>query len=366
MSGLKVIQLLPALEAGGVERSTIEISAALTAAGHHSVVISAGGRMLPELLATGAQHIHLDIGRKSPFTVLKVRRLRQLIAGADIVHARSRLPAWLAWLAMRRLAEPPRWVNTVHGLNSPGRYSRILTRGDRVICVSESVRRHLLAHYPDLDAGRLQVIERGIDPDMFARVEAPPQACRERYRAEFPQLMDGRLLCLPGRGTRLKGHQAAIELLARLRQSGVDARLLLVGVEQQGRQRYLAQLRRVAQQRGVEPWLAVSPPRDDMQALYAASDLIMQLSDRPEAFGRTVLEALSVGRPVLGWSHGGVGELLQELFPEGAIEPSDIDALTTGAIRLLAAPSTAPVTIPYTLARMQAATLNLYVQLCQS
>ncbi|PKL99489.1 MAG: glycosyl transferase, partial [Gammaproteobacteria bacterium HGW-Gammaproteobacteria-7] len=270
MSRLKVIQLVPALDAGGVERSTLEIAAALVAAGHDAVVISAGGRMVPELLATGARHVQLDIGRKSLSTLFKVRRLRQLIAGADIVHARSRLPAWLAWLAMRKLDSPPHWVNTVHGLNSPGRYSRILTWGDRVICVSQSVRRHLLAHYPDLDSSRLEVIERGIDPDIFRRAQAPPELCRERYRAEFPELIGGRLLCLPGRGTRLKGHQAAIELLVRLRARGVDARLLMVGVAQDGRSRYLAQLRRLARQRGVDAWLAFSPPRDDMQALYAA------------------------------------------------------------------------------------------------
>ena len=141
------MQLLPALNAGGVERSTLEIGAALVAAGHRSVVVSAGGRQVEQLLAQGSEHVALDIGRKSVFALRHVGALRRLFADLkpDIVHARSRLPAWLAWRALRKPpASKTHFVTTVHGLNSPGWYSAIMTRGERVICVSNTVRDHVL------------------------------------------------------------------------------------------------------------------------------------------------------------------------------------------------------------------------------
>src|SRR5512141_1216890 len=143
---LTVVQVLPALESGGVERSTLEIASALTAAGHRAVVVSAGGRLLPALLATGAEHIALPIGRKSPWSLRHIPALRRIFQelDADIVHARSRFPAWLALRALRGGAQAqrrsPHFVTTAHGLNSPGRYSRVMTRGERVICVSDTVR----------------------------------------------------------------------------------------------------------------------------------------------------------------------------------------------------------------------------------
>ena len=145
---LTVVQLLPALEAGGVERSTLEIAAALLDAGHRAIVVSAGGRLQPALQAIGAEHIVLPIGRKSPLTMRHVPRLRALFrdTGADIVHARSRLPAWLAVAALYRMGKPPHFITTMHGLHAPGRYSSVMLRGERVICVSETVRAYALRH----------------------------------------------------------------------------------------------------------------------------------------------------------------------------------------------------------------------------
>ncbi len=359
---MRVVQLLPALEAGGVEQSTLEIAAALTAAGHRARVVSAGGGLLPRLLASGAEHIALDIGRKSPLTLRHLPVLRRLFAEADIVHARSRLPAWLAWLALRGMPRPPRFVTTAHGLNSPGRYSAIMTRGDRVVCVSKTVREHLLKHYPRLDPARLRVIPRGIDPARFVSTRKPTDA-RRALSERFPSLSSGRLLLLPGRGTRLKGHADALELLAALRARGRDARLLLAGVEQPGRERYLGELHAHARALGVSDCLATSPPRADMPDLYAACDLVLQLSNKPESFGRTVLEALAAGRPILGWGHGGVGELLNELYPDGAAVPFRFESLLGAAEHLLDCPPSPPAIIPYTLAAMQTATLDLYEQL---
>ena len=363
---LTVLQLLPALESGGVERSTLEIAGALVQAGHRAIVVSKGGRLVPRLESLGAEHVALDIGAKSPRVLRTVRPLRALLAGADIVHARSRLPAWMALLALRGV-EPsarPAFVTTVHGLNSPSRYSAVMTRGARVVCVSDTVREYVLRHYPATDPTKLRVIERGIDPAAFPRCARPDAGARSWAASLHPALAgDGPLLLLPGRGTRLKGHGDALALLSRLRADGLDARLWLPGAREPGREAYVAELEAEAVRRGIARALAFTPPTDAIARAYAASDLVLQLSRKPEAFGRTVVEALSVGRPVLGWAHGGVGELLAQLQPEGAVSPFDADALHRTARALLARPPQPPATIPQTLQAMQEATLAVYAEL---
>lgn len=368
---LVVVQLLPALASGGVERSTLEIAEALVRAGHRAVVVSAGGRLLPALEKIGGEHLTLAIGRKSPLTLRHVGALRKLFAREriDIVHARSRVPAWLGWLALRGIenSQRPAFVTTVHGLNSASFYSAIMTRGDRVVCVSSTVRDYVLRHYPRTDPGKLRVIPRGIDPSAFPRVAGPDAASRAHVASQHPSLAgEGPLLVLPGRGTRLKGHADALMLLAELRREGTDARLWMPGTREAGRERYIAELERRAASLGVSAALAITPPTARIAEAYAAGDLVLQLSRKPEAFGRTVIEALSIGRPVLGWGHGGVGELLQELQPQGAIPPFDGDALAVAAKALLAQPPPPPATMPYTLHAMQDATLAVYDELVSS
>jgi glycosyltransferase involved in cell wall biosynthesis len=184
---------------------------------------------------------------------------------------------------------------------------------------------------------------------------------------QFPQLAgDGPLLLLPGRGTRLKGHGDGLQLLAALRADGLDARLWLPGAREPGREDYVAELEALAAQLGIAQAVAFTEVTARIADAYAASDLVLQLSRKPESFGRTVIEALSVGRPVLGWAHGGVGELLAELQPSGAVAPFEAQALAASARALLAAPPAPPATMPYTLAAMQRATLSLYQELTAS
>ncbi len=367
MRRLTVVQLLPALDAGGVERSTVEIADALVRDGHRAIVVSKGGRMLPRLQAIGAEHIALDIGRKSLLTFRHVPALRRLFTEvhADIVHARSRLPARLGWHALQGMRAPrPHFMTTAHGLNSPSRYSAIMARGERVVCVSNVVREHLLRHYPETDPGRLRVIPRGIDPLQFPRSPAPDRGARARIAEQHPQLGgEGPLLLLPGRGTRLKGHADAVALLGELRAGGIDARLWLPGALDPQRARYIEELQVQARALGIADALAITAPTDAIAEAYAACNLVLQLSRKPEAFGRTVIEALAVGRPVLGWAHGGVGELLAELQPEGRVAPFDMANLAQHARALLTHPPAAAATMPYTLQSMQQATLDVYMEL---
>lgn len=362
---LTIVQLVPTLHSGGAERSVLEIGRALVDAGHRSVVISAGGRLVETLQAQGSEHHTLDIGRKSLRSLTRVAPLRRLLKqiNPDIVHARSRMPAWLARWAMRGIKPAPHLVTTVHGLNSPGRYSSVMLRGERVIVVSQTVRDYVLSHYPWLEPARVKVIPRGIDPDAFPYGHRPDESWTRAFFEQFPQLAGAPLLTLPGRGTRLKGHGEAVELVAELKSRGIDTRLLLLGVLEPGREAYAEELRALMVERGVQSQVVMTPARDDVRDVYAQSSLILQLSTKPEAFGRTVVEALSLCRPVLGYAHGGVGELLAELYPAGRVPIGDRARLAERAAELLRVAPPIAMLQGYRLADMQQATLDLYLSL---
>lgn len=365
---MHVLQVVPAMDAGGVERGTVEIAEALIRAGHQATVLSAGGRLLPELTALGAQHLQLDLGVKSLRVFARLPALRRLLGSGryDLVHVRSRLPAWLVWMAWRSLppGRRPRLVSTVHGLNSPSRYSRIMLAGERVIVVSDTVRRYVLQHFPKTDPSKLVLIPRGIDPSAFPHGYQPSADWRAAFVAEYPALAGpAPWLCLPGRGTRIKGHDTALQLLAMLKRQGTDLRLILLGARQAGRDRYREYLESRALELGIVEQLIMTPPRRDVRDVFAASRAVLQLSSKPEAFGRTVVEALHLGVPVIGFDHGGAGELLRELFPPGLVPLHDQNALLTTTTRILNEAPMVPAFTKYRLADMQAATLAVYQSL---
>lgn len=321
---MKVVQVLPALDGGGVERGTLEIAKGLVDAGHESIVISAGGRMVSQLEAGGSRHVEWDLGKKSPLTFRHIWALRRWLKKEkpDILHLRSRMPAWVCWFAWKGLPETqrPHLVTTVHGLYSVNRYSAIMCRGERVIAVSDTVRDYIRDNYPQTDMDRVKVIYRGIDPDEFPHGYRPSNEWLNRWYQQYPQLRDQKVLTLPGRLTRLKGHHDFIDLIKELRDSGEPVHGLIVGGEDPKRKAYAREIRERVIQEGLAQAITFTGNRSDMREIYAVSDVVLSLSKKPESFGRTVLEALSMGTPVLGYSYGGVGEILSKLFPVGRLE----------------------------------------------
>lgn len=370
MKPLKVLQLLPALDSGGVERGTLEIARALVSAGHESVVLSKGGRLVEQLQREGSRHITLDLGRKSPTTFLQYRALRRLFEQErfDIVHARSRMPAWVAWLAWRGMSAQtrPRFVTTVHGMHSVSRYSAIMCAGERVIAVSDTVRDYIRTNYPPsrwphLADERITVIPRGIDPAEFPRDYRPSEEWLERFRAEFPQIGQRKVLTLPGRLTRLKGHHDFITLIGKLVADGLDVIGLIVGGDDPKRPGYAKEIRERVQAEGLGERVVFTGHRSDVREIYAISDCVLSLSSKPESFGRTVLEPLAMGRPVVGYAHGGVAEILGELFPHGAVAKGDVEAAAKRTADVLT--NRTPAARPndrLLLERMQAQTIELY------
>jgi glycosyltransferase involved in cell wall biosynthesis len=363
---MKVIQILPELNTGGVERGTLEVGKYLVDQGHESIVISNGGRLVTQLEAEGSRHISLPVHKKQLSSLKQVKALRRLFEEErpDILHLRSRLPAWLAYLAWRKMdpTTRPRLVTTVHGMYSVNAYSKIMTRGEQVICVSKSVKDYVLKNYPDVPEDKLTVIHRGVDPAMFPYGFQPSANWLEKWRQKYPQLDSKFVITLPGRITRWKGQLDFIKVIAGLKEKEIPVHGLIVGEPHPKKLEFLEEVKNAIRAAGVENNLTLVGHRSDLREVMAASDVVVSCSTDPEAFGRVTLEALAIGKPIAAYSHGGVAEQLEVLFPKGRIAVSD----TSSMIDLLSVwhqkiplPVTKPEN-PFTLNNMCLETCGIY------
>ncbi len=364
---MKVIQILPELNAGGVERGTLEVASHLIRHGHEAVVVSNGGRLVAELEAMGARHIPMPVHRKSLRSLFQVNKLRTLLENEkpDILHIRSRAPGWIAWLAWRGMdpKNRPRLVSTVHGFYSVNAYSRVMTRGERVIAVSESVREYILANYPATDAALIRVIHRGVDETTYTHDYRPSSQWLGTWRETHPYLEHRIPLLLAGRLTRWKGQEDFIRLIARLVEKGLPVHGLIAGEPHPKKMAFLDELKQLAGALHVENHLTFLGHRSDLRDVMASSSIVYSLSLQPEAFGRVSLEAMALGKPVVAYAHGGVAEQLRVLFPAGLVPVADIDAAEAATLRIInegGIPS--PIT-PFSLAKMLDATLSVYQEL---
>lgn len=363
---MKVLQVLPGLNSGGVERGTLDFARTLVAQGHESLVMSAGGRLQPQLEREGSRHITFPVHAKSPLSLLRVRGLRRELArlGADVIHVRSRVPAWMVWLALRPLerARRPLLVSTFHGLYSVNRYSAIMGCGDRVIAISDCVRDYILDNYPQIDPAKIRVIHRGVDTAQFDQLSRQPEGqwLRE-FERDHPRARGKPLLLMPGRLSPWKGQREFIDLVEDLVRGGETCHGLIAGEPTPGKDRYLAELREQVARRDLGNHITFLGHRSDMERLYAHSALVFNLSQKPEPFGRTVIEALAMGVPVVAWDSGGPAESLRAALPEGLVPPGNRAALADRVRALLETPPE-HIRLPrqFTLEAQAAATLALY------
>ena len=363
---LTVVQLLPALAGGGVERGTVEIARALVERGHRAIVVSGGGRLVAALESARAEHVTLDIGRKSLLTLRHVAPLARLLQdrGAHILHARSRLPAWIGVLARRSLGpRAPHLVTSVHGPYSVNTYSAVMTKGERVIAISEFIRAYILSNYPRIDPGRIRVIPRGVSAVEFPPGYQPSIAWQERWHGTFPHLHGKVLITLPARITRWKGQEDFIELVGLLRARGADVHGLLVGATEARRRGFMQELQDKVRHAGLGAHISFLGHRDDVREILAISAVVLSLARIPEAFGRTALESLSLGVPVVGYDHGGTGEILRPIFADGLVAPGAIAAAADRVSAILARRPNIPATHPFPLQRMLDETLAVYEEL---
>jgi len=324
---MHIVQALVSLNLGGSELVATELAESHRRLGHRVTVIAAHGPLQDRVLAAGAEFLEWPIGRKSLTTLAGIGRLANWLAEQqpDVLHAHSRLPAWVCRLALRRLptGQRPAFVTSMHGHYSVNRYSAVMASGDRVIAVSDHIRDYTLRNYPGTAPDRVLTVHGGTSPVDFPFGHKPSEAWWQNTYHEFPHLRGQRLLCLPGRLSRYKGHGVFIELLAALSREFPDVHGIIIGKAKPG-SRFRSELEGLAQRSGIGDSITFTGARLDMRDWLAASSLVFSLcSDPPEAFGRTVPEALRLGVPVIGWNHGGVQETLAAMFPEGAVGPDD-------------------------------------------
>lgn len=368
-----ILQVLPALRAGGVERGTLEIAEALVGEGFRALVASAGGPLVPALERLGARHVTLPLGAKSPLAIWRnAASLAALVReeGVGIVHARSRAPAWSAWLAARRTGA--RFVTTYHGAyneNLPGkrRYNAVMARGERVIAISAFIADHIRARH-GTDSARIRLIPRGVDPRRFDPAAVAPERLAA-LRAAWALPEGAPVVMLPGRLTRWKGGAVLVEAMARL--PGEAIAVLVGGAE--GREGFRAELEALIAARGLEGRVRLAGHVEDMPAALLLADLVVHASTDPEAFGRTVIEAQAMARPVIASDLGGPRETVEEAVTGWRVPPGDPAALAQAIGWVLALPAAErsavgarareAVLARYTTRAMQQATLAVYREL---
>lgn len=337
---LTIVQVLPALNAGGVERGTVEFAREIAHKGHRSLVISNGGMMVNNLEAEGSQHIQLPVHRKSLRSLLWVGKLRRTLEhlNPDIVHVRSRIPAWMTWLAWRRMphAKRPGLVSTFHGLYSVNAYSAIMGKAERVIAISDCVYDYILKNYT-VDPATITRIYRGLDPKAFNR-NACTTEWRDQLFQEYPALKGKQIILMPGRLSRWKGQEAFISMMAQLIALRPQCHGVVVGGAEDNKQHYLAELIDQTRQEGLADHITFVGHRTDIQAFYGLAAVTCHMSNKPEPFGRTVPEALACGCPVVAYDRGGAAESLKAAFSRGLVAADDIQAFALRIAEILGNP----------------------------
>ncbi|ODN69430.1 GDP-mannose-dependent alpha-(1-6)-phosphatidylinositol monomannoside mannosyltransferase [Methylobrevis pamukkalensis] len=312
----------------------------LVAKGWTSLVASGGGDLVPAVVAAGARHVALPVGAKSPFAILaNARRIAALIdrEGVDVVHARSRAPAWAGWLAARHLSRrKPAFLTTFHGLYGHGNalkrsYNAVMLKGAVTIANSRHIADHIVAVY-GYPRARIVIAPRGVDIAAFDPA-ALPAGTREVVRTELGVPPDAALLLMVGRLTRWKGHESLIRALAR-----VDRPFVCALAGEGGDDGYRAELQQLAAAEGVADSLRFLGSRRDIAALDAAADLAFSCSIRPEAFGRVAIEAMAMGTPVIATAHGGSLETVGDGETGWLVPPGDVAAITAAVEATLGDP----------------------------
>lgn len=362
---MKIVQIIPELNAGGVERGLVEFAEWLLTNGHQAVVISNGGRLVHTLLAKGIEHIEFPVHKKSLLSIRHIRPLRQLLLNinADVIHVRSRLPAWLVWFAIGKLprSQRPALVTTFHGLYSINRYSEIMGCGDQVIAISRCVHTYITQNYPRINPQKIHTIERGVNQQVFNR-DILDERWQQQFFEEQPQLINTPLILMPGRLSAWKGQQDFIDMMAILHNQSIHCHGLIVGEASPSKQNYHRSLIKKVVDLNLENRITFLGHRSDMEQVLGVATAVCNFSNRPEPFGRTVIEAIALGVPVIAYHQGGPAESLQDCFPQGLVAVGDIQAAANKIITIINTPPTITLPGTFTLEEQARRTLAVYQQ----
>lgn len=330
---LTVMQLIPELNSGGVERGTLELGRYLVKNGHKSIVVSGGGRLVDQLEKDGSCHIEKAIGSKSPLALFHIWPLRQAMKKnrVDILHLRSRMPGWVGYIAYKTLRKKyrPILVTTFHGFYSVNGYSAIMTKGDGVIAVSKGIQVHIAEKYNREKNVRL--IFRGVDVESFDQGKVDSERI-EGLARKWGIDTTKPVLMLPGRLTRLKGQDFFLKSLLLVKNTHYQA--VIVG-DVEDNPGYTEELKSFIKKNNLADKVRLVGHCEDMAAAFLIADIVLSTSD-PEAFGRTTVEAMAMGKPVIATAHGGSLETVIPGETGWLVEPNSIEAMATAIDEALA------------------------------
>lgn len=330
LKGKTILQILPNLKQGGVERGTIEMAKAIADAGGTAIVVSGGGAMVAQLQRIGVEHITLPVGSKNPLRWPSIRRKLRLIMtdnNIDLVHVRSRAPAWIAIPAAKALKIPV--VTTVHGRFKATNmfkkyYNSIMMRADQIVAISDYVSDLIIRQFPKA-ADKITIIHRGVDVDLFN-----PKAVNAQRTINAADKLNvdenKKIIMLPARPTLWKGQEVMIAAMAKLTHK--DAVLILVGAGA-GRDAFQSKLMAVIASHNMQGRVILAPETNDMPAAMMLADVVVMPSLTPEPFGRVAIEAQAMGRPVVAFDHGGAVESIIAGTTGWLAKPADVDDLAT-------------------------------------
>ncbi|WP_420430632.1 glycosyltransferase family 4 protein [Hyphobacterium sp.] len=376
---MNVLQVIPQLETGGAERTTIEVAEALVRDGHTALVASEGGAMVRELEAVGGEPVLLPLATKNPLTAWSNSdALKRLVRARkiDLIHARSRAPAWSALHAARASGIP--FVTTYHGTynaKTPLKrfYNSVMACGDRVIANSGFIRDHIVAEH-GLAAEAITVIPRGVDVDRFA-MSGDVRARGAVLAAAWGIPEDRFVAVLPARLTRWKGQLVAVDALGQLQREGGEIPFLVMVGGDQGRSGYREEIEARIRHYGLERHVMLAGHCTDMPAAFSVADIALNPSIEPEAFGRTAAEASAAGLPVIVADHGGAREVVVHGETGWRTLPSDAGALAktlqtahrldTATRSAMGAAGQARIMARFTVAALQESTLRVYRELLE-
>ena len=356
---MKIIQLLPELKVGGVERGTVDLSGHLIKLGHDSAVISAGGQLVNLLNDHGAKHYELPIAKKNIRALLQINNLIKIYSEfkPDIVHVRSRFPAWINYFALKNFqGRKPIVISTFHGLYSKPFYSKSMSYADEIIAISQTVKQYIQKNYY-VDESNLHLIYRGCDLQEFNKSPLS-QEWKEAWFEEFPETKNKIILNLPGRITSWKGIESFIDLFSNIDTSRFHG--IIPGPVARNKRNYFTSLQKLIKQKNLTDHLTFCGARSDIAEVYKISDIVMNLSSKPEPFGRTIIEAAACGSHVMGWNRGGVKESINSINPVGLVDYGNVRMLAKQIDQVLA--TSPPEFIPkqFTKESLVNATMNVY------
>ena len=323
-----VLQVLPHLNSGGLVSGAIEVSEALQKSGMRSFVASEGGRREREIIRTGGKVFNFSLGSKNPLIIfLNIYKLSRIIKKykINIIHARSRAPAWSAYFAAKKMGIP--FVATFHGTysiqnNLKKKYNSIMVKADKVIAISSFINKHILSNYK-VDQEKIVTVHRGINIEKYDYLKVSNERLIA-FSKKFNIPEDSFVILLPGRITRWKGHILLIEAISKLQRS--DIICLFVG-DLQGRNKYFAELNKTIDKFKLKNNFRIISNQSDMALIYKLSDVVVSASLEPEAFGRVVAEAQAMGRPTVAVNHGGGPEIIIDGVTGWLFRPGDANDL---------------------------------------